>query len=203
MWPFTPCLSPPLPVCYSVTIWFKERKREREICNLPILRKLSILEPNIQSVKWLQNNILNKYTKSLYTSQLTNHELRKCLRLVFHVHIRACSVLLRMLLGFQNMLHVVLFLASLLASIQAMKTYTTTTTSTITATTSSFSTPKTSTSTIYTTHTPPKTPLYYTVTAIPSTSTVVTVTVANINVGKGSFKLNFLKTQSLSSASAS
>lgn len=91
-------------------------------------------------------------------------------------------------------------LVALLASSSAMSTTSIKTTSTKTATTSSFSTPKTSTYTSFTTLTPAKVPVYYTVTAIPSTSTVVTATVANINTGTGKFDLFFLQTNTDSTA---
>ncbi len=55
-------------------------------------------------------------------------------------------------------------------------------------------TPSPVTNTIFQTITPAQIPLYYTVTIIPSTSTVITATVANINTGNGKFEYQFLQT---------
>ena len=89
----------------------------------------------------------------------------------------------------------ILLFGFLNAFVTATKTKTVSTTSTMSATSTSFVTPHPVTTTRYKTITPAKTPLYYTVTAIPSTSTVVTATVANINLGTGAFDYHFLQTK--------
>lgn len=73
------------------------------------------------------------------------------------------------------------------------------TTSTLSDTTSTFVTPSTQTSIQYITFTLPTSVQFVTHTATPATSTFVTVTVANIHVGRGPLSLNFIKLASSTS----
>lgn len=67
-------------------------------------------------------------------------------------------------------------------------------------TTSTFFTPPTQTSTFYITSTPANSVRILTITAIPSTSIVVSVTVANINKGRGSKLPDFIVNNTICSS---